>query len=236
MAVCYVETYVLQNACLDAGLLWLASAWRGGHAKPLRILAGAMAGAGWALLAAMTGGILRSVLFQGIASLLMVWIALGQISHLDRLKAAGVLWIGAAVLGGAVAMGLSMATAGIATGMAGMAMVRRRRTSPPERVTLYIRRGFFAHTIEAIVDTGNQAMDPVSGLGVVFVPDCLFEPGEGHMLYIRTVTGAELMPCFYPDELTVNGSRVDGVVALAPAGFLETALVPSAFYGERMAS
>ncbi len=236
MAVCYVEAYVLQNICLDAGLLWLASAWRGGRAKPLRILAGALTGAGWALVAAMVGGILRSVLFQGITSFAMVWIALGQITHVERIKAAGVLWIGATMLGGAVTMGMSMMTAGVATGMASMAMARRKHAPPPERVTLYIRRGIVAHTMEAMIDTGNRAIDPISGLGVVFIPECLFQPGVGHMLCIRTIAGTRLMPCFLPDELTVNGMEVRGVVALAPVGFLETALVPSSFHGERMAS
>ncbi len=235
MAVCYVETYILQNACVDAGLLWLASAWRGGRINPFRILAGALFGALWALAAAATGGVLRSVLLQATVSVVMVWVALGRSARTDLLKTAGALWMGAAMLGGAAAMGVPMLTAGVATGVAGMALVRRKRSPPPPRVTLTISQGSVTRTMDAIVDTGNRALDPWSGLPAVFVPEGPFIPEEGRVICIRTAAGARILPCFEPERVTIDGMPMRAVVALTPAGFLESALVPWALCAERTA-
>lgn len=226
MAVCYVETFVLQNACVDAGLLWLAAAWRGGRIKPLKILTGGLFGGLWALAAAIAGGLMRTIPMQVLISIVMVWLGIKPATGLEYLKSAGVLWLGALVLGGGTALGLSPFAAGIATGFGCMAMIRRKNAPPPPTVMLFIRHGEVTRRLEAVIDTGNRALDPMTGLPAVFVPQDLFETPEGRALYIRTAAGERMLPCFMPDMLTVDGIEVRAVVACAPQSLLDHALVP----------
>ncbi len=236
MAVCYVETFLLQNAFVDAGLLWLAALWRGGRIRPLRIASGAMLGAVWAVLAAMLGGALRSVPAQGAVSALMVWTGLGRAPAGQTAKSAGSLWAMAMVLGGAMTLGVPPVMAGATTGFAGMAMVRRKNTPPPPSVTLLIWKGTVAHALDAIVDTGNRALDPLTARPVVFVPEGLFDVQAERMLMIRTAAGGRLLPCFLPDGASVNGTPVQAMVAITPKGMLDGALVPWALCAERKVS
>lgn len=236
MAVCYVEAFVLQNAFADAGLLWLAAVWRGGRISPLRILLGAALGTAWALAAAMIGGALRGAAVQGAVSGLMVWTALGTRPGKETLQSMGMLWVGAAALGGLAALGMPIVMAGAATGLGGLALLRRKHTMPPPAVRLCIRQKDTARRMEAVVDTGNRAIDPLTCLPVVFIPTGAFAADEGRLLCIRTAAGIRMMPCFIPDAVWINGKAVRAVVALAPAGYLDSALVPWSLCAERMAS
>lgn len=236
MAVLYVEAFFLQNAVVDAGLLWLAAAWHGGRIRPLRILFAALMGAAWSLLAIATGGLLRSLPAQALVSLCMVRGGVGTVPSADLLKSTGAMWIAATVLGGAVTMGLSMLLAGVGTGFAGMLLLRRKNAPLPPRVALTIRQGASVHTMDALVDTGNRALDPMTARPAILLPEGLFTPSAGNVLMIRTAAGARVLPCFTPDEIMVNGTPVWAVVALAPRGLLDCALVPWALCAERGAS
>ena len=236
MAVFYVETFILQNTLVDAGLLWLAAAWHGGRVRPLRIALGAMVGGGWAAVAMTTGGLFLSLPMQGAVSMLMIWIGLGTLARMEWMKATGTLWVGSALLGGIAALGGSLALAGAATGVTGVAMLRRRSTLPPPRVTLFLQRGRVTQTVDAIVDTGNRALAPWTGLPVIFIPEGVFVADEGLVMCIRTAAGMRLLPYFVPDAVMVDGSPVRAAVALAPRGFLENALVPWALCVKKEAS
>lgn len=236
MAVCYVETFFLWNLCVDAGLLWLVAAWRGGRMHPLRILLGALLGALYAVLAAAAGGMLRSLPAQIIASLGMAAVALPKTTLRKLAQSMGVLWLGAAIMGGIQAMGLSMLPAGLATGFSGMALLRRKNTPLPPSILLTIRVAEMESTMEAIVDTGNRALDPVTGFPVVLIPAGIFDTEACRMLVIRTAAGRCLLPCFVPDALLLDGQPRQAVIACCREGSLECALVPWALCAERKAA
>lgn len=236
MAVCYLETFVLQNAFVDAGLLYLAALWRGGPVRHVRILLGALLGTAFAVLAAATGGLLRSAPALLAVSAGMALVAFGCPARAETLKSAGALWLFAAVLGGIAALGVPVAAAGAATGAAGVALLRRKNAPPPPRVTLTVRQGAITRTFDAIVDTGNRALDPLTSLPAVLVPGGPFQAREGRVLCVRTAAGASLLPCFLPDFLSIDGRPVRAVAAVAPPGMLDGALVPWALCAERMAS
>ncbi|MCL1963726.1 MAG: sigma-E processing peptidase SpoIIGA [Firmicutes bacterium] len=235
MAAVYVETFILKNTIVDAGLLWLAAAWRGGQVKPFRILFGAALGSAWALVAAMAGGPLSSALAGGVISLLMAWVGVGGRAHVETVKSACALWFGAAVLGGVMALGLSLLLAGTLTGAAGVALVRRKRMPLSPAVTLSIFKGDVARKMEAMVDTGNRALDPWTGLPVIFVQEGVFCVAE-RVLSIRTAAGMRTLPCFEPDHVTVDGNPVRAMVAVVPRGLLDRALVPWVLCAQREAS
>ena len=236
MAVLYVETFILKNAIVDAGLLWIAAAWRGGRVRPFRILLGAAFGTAWAVIAAMAGGLLCSAPAKWAVSLLMAWVGLGGAARMETVKSACAMWAAAAMLGGAVALGFSMPLAGTVTGAAGMAILRRHRAPIAPAVTLTIRKGATSREMEAMLDTGNRALEPWTGLPVILVEEGVFQGDAERVIFIRTAAGARSLPCFRPDQVLVNGTAVRAMVALVPSGFLGCALVPWALCAERKAS
>ncbi|MDR0929754.1 MAG: sigma-E processing peptidase SpoIIGA [Oscillospiraceae bacterium] len=98
MAV-YIEGFILQNACVDAALLWLAAAWRGARIRPLRLLLGTLVGVLFAVGAALLGGVFRSSLAQLLASGAMAFLAASPRTPLEGLALTGVLWLGALLAG-----------------------------------------------------------------------------------------------------------------------------------------
>jgi len=229
-----VEGFFLQNAIVNAGLLWFAAAWRGDRARPLNVLFGASLGAAYAVAAALVGGALRSGLALAFVSVAMV-AALGKCSVRDIARSAGALWVGAAVLGGTHAMGIPMLPAGIVSGLSGASLLRRKNAPPPRAVRLTIVQGDRSLTMDAIVDTGNRALDPSSGLPVVFVARGGWDSSAGSVVCIRTAAGTALLPCFAPDMLLVDGEPQRAIVACCEEGSLECALVPWVLCAERKA-
>lgn len=233
VAACYAETFLITNAVVDAGLLLIASALKGGRIRPIRILLGALLGAVCALFSAALGGALRSLWAQGLVSLLMVLTVVGNAAWREKLRLFGALWLSAAILGGMAALGIPLFIAGIATGVAGMAIVRRKNAPLAPCVKLTIRQGEVIHSLNAIVDTGNRVLDPLTGLPVILVDEGLFPIEQKQVVCVRTAAGTRLLSCFQPDELFVDGSPMAAMVALAPEGMLERALVPWALCPER---
>jgi hypothetical protein len=235
MATVYIEGFIVQNACVDAALLWLAAAWRGAKIRPWRLLLGTLVGVLFAVGAALLGGVLRTAFAQLLASGAMVALAAAPRSALEGVTLTGVLWLGALLAGGAAALGLSMLPAGVMTGFAGMALLRRKNAPPPPTASVAIRRGDKTIALEAVVDTGNRALDPWTAMPVVFVAAGLFPGEKGRPMAIRTAAGKRALCCFTPDAIAVNGQPVRAAVALAPDDFLDCALVPAGLCAQRRA-
>ena len=226
MAVCYVEVFFLQNAVVDAGLLYLAALWRGVRARPGRIALGAGLGALWAVAACLCGGALCTLPAQAVAALGMLWAGAGRMSCRETAAALGAVWLGALVAGGAAALGLGTMLAGAASGVAGMALLRRRNAPPPPRVRLRVVFGGTEHAMEAVVDTGNRALDPVTGLPVIFLPGPASAAPAGRPLALHTASGVCVLHCFLPEAVYVNGVPVRAAVAMVPPARLPYALTP----------
>lgn len=229
-----VEFFFLQNACLDAGLLWLVAAWQGSRIRPVRIALGAMLGGLYAVIAAGSGGAMRSFPALLCASLAMVLVA-GErpIRPARVLLSMCVLWGGSLLLGGATTMGIGALPAGIITGLCGMALLRRKNAPPPPVVRLVIEKDGSCFAMDAIVDTGNRALDPLLSLPVVFIRQGDVRTTMDRKIYIRTAAGAQMVRGFVPDRLTVDGREQRAVVACCEEGSLGSALVPLALCAER---
>ncbi|MDR0929755.1 MAG: sigma-E processing peptidase SpoIIGA [Oscillospiraceae bacterium] len=142
---------------------------------------------------------------------------------------------GGAAGGGAAALGLSLLPAGVMTGFAGMALLRRKNAPPPPAATVQICQGDRIITLSAVVDTGNRALDPWTAMPVVFVSAGLFPGEKGRPMAIRTAAGERAVCCFTPDAIAVDGQSVRAAVALAPDDFLDCALVPPGLCAQRRA-
>jgi len=232
VALVTVEGFFLQNAAINAGLLWLAAAWRGDRARPSRVLLGASLGAAYAVISALAGGALRSGPALVANSVAMV-AALGKCSPRDMARSAGALWLGAALLGGAHGMGIPLLPAGIVSGLSGAFLLRRKNMPPQKKMPLTILHKGHAITMDAIIDTGNRALEPSTGLPVVFVAlQSLTRYGD-KVVCVRTAAGRVLLPCFTPDGLWIGGEPQKAIVACCQTGSLECALVPWALCAER---
>jgi hypothetical protein len=194
---------------------------------------GASVGAAWALAVALNGGRSSSFLLQGAVSAVMVMIAFGSRPYKETLQSVAALWLGAVALGGLMGLGIPFACAFLLLGAGGCYLTIRRRSLPPPKVVLSIRQGDKVLRMNAIVDTGNCALDPYTRRPVIFIPMDNFETA-GQTLLIKTAAGIRSMPFFTPDELTVDGRPVSAVVALAPKANLHCALVPASLCAERM--
>lgn len=249
-----IELFFLINAAMDAWLLFNALKWLdAGRPRPARIAAASLAGALYASLA--WSGLARWLLAPPVmlaAALGMSRIALGKSAPLAAIKCVG-FFIGAAFLTGGSAYALNSAlpnapfpavmSASVAvSGAAAWALGRNKKRARWEygRVTLQYRGAGFS--IEAAVDSGNHAIEPISGLPVVVVPQeslaALFRdagavglPEGMRLMTLSTAAGSALAPCFTPDIIAWNGNIVRAAVAVVPRSRVPVALAPSSFAG-----
>lgn len=117
-----------------------------------------------------------------------------------------------------------------------------RRAGKEELRTVTVAMREKTVTLQALVDTGNRLCDLFTGLPVVvssfdavkplippslhayfstgIPPDLSILKAEEirmiRMIPVRTVTGEQLLPCFRPDGMTVNGEARRAVIAVCP--------------------
>lgn len=225
------EVFLLRNACADACLLLLVCRWQGVRARPGRVALGAALGAGGALAAAALGGWLTAFPFKALLCAAMGLTGLGR---RNALRAQAALWAGALVTGGAFRLGLPALAAGCLTGFAVCAIPRGRAAPHSLGATVAIDCGARKIRVRAIFDSGCLALDPQTMRPVIVVPgEWLPLPSDTRPLAIRTAAGCASLPCFTPQRVLVDGTPVRASVAAAPAGMLETALVPWALRAQR---
>ncbi|MDR1598283.1 MAG: sigma-E processing peptidase SpoIIGA [Oscillospiraceae bacterium] len=245
-----IELFFLVNAALNAWLTLLALTWLdAGRPDPKRVALAAALGGIYACAAWMNPSLpLRGAAVSLPVALLMSRIAGGAQRLRVTLKAAGFFLAAAAMTGGAayaleaLLPGIppmpSVALACAASGMAARMFVGSRRRARLTYGRIHIRFRHAQWVIDAAVDTGNQAIDPVSGLPVVVMrreeaagefplldEDSL--PEGMRLIPVRTVSGTALLPCFTPEAITWNEQPIRAAVAVAPRGLITVALAPS---------
>lgn len=185
MYVVYADELFLENLIIDYVLLIVTSRLSGIAAQRMRVLAAALLGAVYALLAALSGaGFLISWAFKVAVGLLMVMVVFGAARELLRvcLVFFGVsAAFAGAVMASAIVRGEGLAPAAVGHVSFGALLlafavfyvlftavfrsVTRRRTKGSIGTLTVTYRGRRA-VLPALLDTGNGLREPVSGLPV----------------------------------------------------------------------
>lgn len=240
------------NAALDAWLLILAVQWLdAGRPNAARILIASTVGGLYACAAWMNAWMpLRNALVSLPVALVMARLATDSVRFSVAVKTAGFFLAATALTGGAafalinlaprIHPMLAVALAVLLSGAAARAFIgsRRKTRLTYGRINLLYRDNQCA--FDAAVDTGNQAIDPFSGLPVVvmrhevaaslfpLLKDNAFDLSDGlRLIPVRTVSGTALLPCFTPEVITWNEHPIRAAVAVAPRGLITVALAPS---------
>ncbi|MDR0397075.1 MAG: sigma-E processing peptidase SpoIIGA [Oscillospiraceae bacterium] len=245
-----IELFFLVNAALNAWLMTLALKWLdAGRPGFKRVALSASLGGIYACAAWMNASLpLRGAAVSLPVALLMSRIAGGSQRLSVTLKTAG-FFLAAAALNAGAAYALTAMIPGLyptlaaalacaASGAAAQAFVGSRRRARLTYGRIRMRFRSAQWSFDAAVDTGNQAIDPVSGLPVVVMrreeaakrfpsldEDAL--PEGMRLIPVRTVSGTALLPCFTPEAITWNEQPIQAAVAVAPRGLITVALAPS---------
>jgi len=247
-----IEAFFVLNAAMDACIVVLALKWLDtGRLNALRITLAACAGAAYACAAwAARNRALLTPPLLFTAAWLVMRVASGRVPFKTTLKGAGYFLAAAFLIGGTVfaltgllrelPLAAALASGTAVAGLAALALGRNKKRSRWEYGRITIRYRETQAAFDAAVDSGNHAVDPISGLPAVIatfetmaeVFPKLLDGGlpEGmRLIVLNAVSGKTLAPCFTPDVITWNGEPIRAAVAIAPRARLSVALAPSSF-------
>ncbi len=170
----YADVYFILNFAADYLILLCAAFLSGVPASRMRIAAGALFGAAYALTAALRPHPFQSVPFKLCAAAAMAVIAYGKAARLFRVLCV-FLCVAAAIGGMMYAMELSSFTVTLpmllivlaASCSAVSLFFRNTVTTAAGSVTVEAWRGGRHVSFRALSDTGNRLRDPVSGEAVI---------------------------------------------------------------------
>ncbi len=256
------ELFLLTNILANSLSLWLAARLLSVHIPScLRILAAALFGSMYAVIAYLPGlSVIRSVPFMLLVPLVMAKIMLPDLRPLIIIKAAVLILFSGLLLGGflswlvslKITLWLAFGTLFLSTAVAAFFCGIQRKV--PSKVTMVeialhgANLGGIPIRLSAMLDTGNQLTDPITGLPVVVASSSSLRPilpaavmPEDpatlpigfRLLRVQTTAGHKMMMCFRPSHFRVQmeGTWHDGqaLIAIAPTGYDGAqALVPAA--------
>lgn len=256
------ELFALVNTLANSLSLWLAARLLGGPVPEWkRLFISALCGTAYGVAAFLPGlSFMRTVPFVLLSSLLMAKILFPRLRPLLVLKAVVLILLCGLLLGGflnwIVLQGISLwlAFGTLFLSMTGAALFCGVRIKAPSKVTMVeiaLEGGsIFPEVVRlpAMLDTGNQLTDPITGLPVVVASSSSLKPllpaavkpdnpetlpVGFRFLRVQTTAGHKLMMCFRPSHFRVQleGTWHDSqvLVAIAPTGYDGAqALVPAA--------
>lgn len=240
------------DAALDALMLLLAVQLAGWRIRPLRVAAGALAGAGLAQLTRLCSLTRAQTALCWLPTALVMMGAAGGKRALERpLRSAALLLCAAGLLGGIVqalygatgSLPAAYGAGGACTALITASVLRQRRCAQ-DVPTLRLSCRFAGRTaaFDAIADSGNTLRDYLTHLPVIVLPEgrgrACFDLRDKPLrpIFADTAGGRQMMGCFRPEDirLTVHGEEraVRALVALSPAlGDDAPALVPASLLG-----
>lgn len=224
----YLDQVFLGNMVMNYAILWASSKFSRTPARQGRLVAGAALGAVYALaLFVPESAFLLSVWFKIAASVLIIAVAFAPIPCKKFLACLGCFYLASFALGGLTLGMIFFIHSGQITSFNGIGRIVAEHFWPGTFLALFafwvagkgfatlLRKGLFEHLfkmalliisggeqvrVEALLDTGNQLKDPLTGYPVVVV----------EYTAIKTLLPAEVQACFEreggPDVWVVLGS------------------------------
>ncbi len=255
------ELFALVNTLTNGLSLWMAARLLGGPNPEWKcVYQASLCGTIYGFAAFLPGlSYLRTVPFVLLSSLCMAKLLFPRLRPLLVIKAALLVLLCGLLLGGflswLVMQGISpwLAFGLLFLSMAGIAFFCGVRIKIPSGVTMVeiFRKGGISPEpvhLPAMLDTGNQLVDPITGLPVVVTSSSSLKPllpanvkpdqpetlpMGFRLLRVQTTAGHKLMMCFRPNQfrLQLEGIWYDCqvLIAIAPTGYDGAqALVPAA--------
>ncbi len=256
------ELFLLTNTLANSLSLWLAARLMGMHLPSIkRILIAALCGSTYSVLAYLPGlSFLRTLPFLLVVPFVMAKIMLPHQKPLSIVKTSVFILLCGLFLGGflswlntqRITLWPAFGTLFLSTlGAALFCGVHRKSHSQITMVEIALDGGGMGKIpirLPAMLDTGNQLTDPITGLPVVVASstslrpilpaavmpeDPLTLPYGFRLLRVQTTAGHKMMMCFRPScfRVQMEGAWREGqaLIAIAPTGYDGAqALVPSA--------
>lgn len=240
-----LEMYLMQNLLMNTLVLVLGARMAQKRIRLWRVALAAALGCGYAVLCCLKGfAVLQGVCFRLLCIGCMTLLAFygRDLKTLLWLRLTGFCFVALALLGG-TGMGLMQlaGTRGFGIGTTILLLVLgiaaalwfcvplRQRASGRERHTVALTVGKKTLCFTGMVDTGNELIEPVSGLPVMLVsPELLGGiPADSTLPVPFSAMGQKgLVRALYPKRLVVDGTAREWFVAAYPAKLPCGALLP----------
>jgi hypothetical protein len=230
----YIELFLMDNTLMNLLILRLASALRAKPARPLVTLIVSVAGAVYAALSVSSFPVLSILPFRILLGFLMTF-GMPFSGLRDYAKNAAALFAAAFLTGGAVfalsylfdhgtGSGALIAPLPLRTALLGAAAailfvpaarnwIRKRRLDT-NVFKLRLTHGKIKKVYTAILDTGNMASDPLTGLGAVILFDPELTPLATRPIPCSTVGGSLILLAFVPEKLEIFMNSWQGIPAV----------------------
>ena len=237
--IIYADEFIIINICIDVICLYMTALICRTAPKPFRLFIAAVSGAAYSLASLFIDSIWLAALFSVLCEMLMCLIAFKITSAKDYFIKCMFFAVSCATVGGIISaiyrlLGISdtavstpvllisvLPFAPVATAY----LLAARRRSKIDIVRVVISKGTATVDTQMLVDSGNIATEPTSGLPLIFLAHTLLprELKAAVMPFgtvcITTVATTETLRCFIPDAITVyRGKKARKVSAAVVCG------------------
>ncbi len=208
-----VELFILDNAVMNALILLIASSFARCKLRPILTVMLSFLGGGYAMLAlkypivfanpivkvafafvlafALKSSNRKSYFFS-VMFVLLSAVLLGGIGFFIVFSMGGSFAFGALTGTNTLRIGLYTLLVGLCIPRVIRLLASRKNPDKPMKLRVYSKGEW--HSFDALIDTGNMATEPLSGLPVVFLPRDICE-GFVYPLPIQSVCGEKMLSC-----------------------------------------
>lgn len=227
-----IESVLLTEFIIDVAVLW--AALRGKHRlRPMRLVAAGITGAMASCIAVLTSARAVYIASAAVAVPAMLFICTGAVRQTGLMGSiASILTVSALIAAAAdILQGIPPVFAALpAASAAAFAAASRRRWLDTWDAALDIGLSGRRASVDALIDTGNRLIEPISGLPVIvaeegaltaLLPEGYAAGGMDQAGFRRIayggVGGDGTLLCFMPDSISAEGQPIYGIwIAVYP--------------------
>lgn len=241
--IIYVDELIIINICFDMICLYITSLICNARSSPLKMLCGAAVGGVYSLFSPFIGQVWLSALSAVLCETAICLIAFGMTNAKDFLTRCLFFAVSCAVVGGIISavyslLGIPLSaintptvliSALIISPIVAVYLLAARRRSKRDIARVVITKNGISVDVQMLVDSGNTASEPISGLPLVFLarpflPRFLKDGNTNTDIALRaavitTATSIETVYCFIPDAIIIyRGKKAHKVNAAIVCG------------------
>ncbi len=237
--IIYADEFIIINICFDMLCLYITSLICNAGSSLLKMLCGAALGGVFALFSLFTKQIWLSALAAVLCEIIICLIAFGMTNAKDFLARCLFFAVSCAAVGGIISavyslLGISasaintpvlLISALIVSPAAIIYLLAARRRNKHDIAHVVITKNGINVDVHMLIDSGNTATEPVSGLPLIFLArpflPLFLKNGNADVdislrtAIITTVTSCETVYYFVPDEILIYRGKKTRLVKAA---------------------